>query len=741
MPNKLSQKLTYIILLMLLTYSPISKLIAQENDLPYIHYFDRLNGRLIIERVDGSDSRAFDNVGNGTPDWSPSGQWMIIGNLDILSTDGLQRVHNPQRETSFSHFARWAPNDDILLLVGTNYREGTIHAQVYDVDREVIINETTVQYWGIDPPYDLELHWTSDGETAFIFWSNHLITLDRGGYSEVKINVVRNRFSSPFVFSGGRLLHRYFVEDFRDGIIIQDLETARTLEIGDSSGWPSAPVVVRWSPTLDHALVYARTCSEEDCEGSLRLIDWLAGEIEVITPTVYIEPDFNNNECFYSHTCRELWSPNGNFAVITDEDDVVYLVDTTRSQTREIATNVQYRWTPDNKLVIPDEDRLLLYNPETDSDIEIPLPDNMSYPEFYLSPDGQLIGLPTNPATIIDLSGSIIAQSTRHSHSTNSISTPNYGYTWHPDGEWVMANYNIFFAGGGVGPSASVLFDLNNTIRRELPTSGNAGFVPERVLPHLAVGQATSVKKEPVITLMQSGNVTGIGWHPTNPHQLVTYASSDGFTFWSLESNVPQIIDQITTPTINIPLSLHHGIPLFWLPERNIVAVYNQGILYEIETGTGNFVQLPDISYPMLVSEEDGLYIQYTQSEDVVPIDLNNIQRFYPQILTSNQAAFIVVAGDEANTATYYIDALTGETTSLDAETYYSADARNGIAVLGSVYNCCVTVINTNTGNKIDEFFATAHALGLSADGQFLATTSDGMTMIWDMSEYYLDER
>src|SRR5690606_26137844 len=121
----------------------------------------------------------------------------------------------------------------------------------------------------------------------------------------------------------------------------------------------------------------------------------------------------------------------------------------------------------------------------------------------------------------------------RHSYSTQSYSYPD-GYTWHPDGRWLMANYVIAFAGGGYGPIAAVLFDIDGTTRRELPKGGRAGFVSDQVIPHLATGQPTSVKKDPMFILPQKGIVDGVGWHPNDPDQLVTHSREDGLIFWSL---------------------------------------------------------------------------------------------------------------------------------------------------------------------------------------------------------------
>jgi hypothetical protein len=65
-----------------------------------------------------------------------------------------------------------------------------------------------------------------------------------------------------------------------------------------------------------------------------------------------------------------------------------------------------------------------------------------------------------------------------------------------------------------------------------------------------------------------------------------------------------------------------------------------------------------------------------------------------------------------------------------------ATDARDGIAALGYLYNSHIIVASTTTGRVIDRFYGTAYSLALSADRRRLATTSQGMTAIWDVAEY-----
>ncbi len=720
-------------LLLSLIVAPVN---VQDTTTPYIHYYSELAGGLIIERADGTDSRLIPDVGDGTPVWSPSGKWLVVDNTTVISADGTQRVDFPRRsEHLTSGSVRWAPDEDVLLIVSTDDLYDTLRSQIYDVEEDLILAEFSIQTRGI--PAIFELHWASTGERAFIGWHNHLITLYRNGTSKVQINA----WDWPFTFHRGRLLHYYRTKEeapYKSGVIIQDVETQRQIELGDGLGWPQAPVTVRWNSTLDQVLIYARNCSNEECDSSLRLVDWQSGNIVSVIPNVTIPPHFENRECFYSYQCQELWSPDGTFATLIDEEGGVHILNTSTGQTRQIATDVTYQWSSDDTLLIRQRGGLRRYDPVTDQETEIALSSNFQSDMFDPSPDGKLIGVRSNPPTIVDLSGNLVAQTTAHSDSVGTVGYPTAGYLWHGDQEWVLINYHILFAGGGGvgGPITSVLFRLDGTVRRELPTGGAAGFVPERAIPHLAPGQVVSVKKEPIFTLPQLGVVLGIGWHPTDPDQLVTYSQEEGLLFWSLAEGKPVITDRIVPPTAFPPM-FPVDLKLFWLPEQNIVAFFERGMLYYIDFVTGDIIPVEDIDYPTLETNEAGVFVGEMRVEiHLEPERDLNARR----MLTSGRDGFIVSRGDYDYFMSY-INADTGAVTHLDVSSYlWATDARHNIAAFGSVYDCCVTIASTETGAAIDEFYGTAYSLALSADGRRLATTSRGLTSIWDMSAYLQDE-
>src|SRR5688500_1572107 len=107
---------------------------SQDELPPYIHYFDHLHGGLVIERADGTDSRIIRGVPQAEPIWSPSGKWMVVGNV-IVRTDGGDRIALPEPTGVYdSIHALWAA-DDMLLVVRDEQATATGYARVIDPER------------------------------------------------------------------------------------------------------------------------------------------------------------------------------------------------------------------------------------------------------------------------------------------------------------------------------------------------------------------------------------------------------------------------------------------------------------------------------------------------------------------------------------------------------------------------------------------------------------------------------
>jgi hypothetical protein len=307
-----------------------------------------------------------------------------------------------------------------------------------------------------------------------------------------------------------------------------------------------------------------------------------------------------------------------------------------------------------------------------------------------------------------------------------------------------MAEYTISFAGGGSGPISSLLLNIDNTIRRELPSDGHSGFLPERAVPYLAPSQPVSFSKDPLFILPQDGRVDAVGWHPADPNQLVTYSREGGLIYWSVASGHPEITEHIggDLPYID-GLSRRK---LHWLPEQDALAIYVRGKLLRVDVQTGILQPLDDVDYPVLAPSDNPTEIRYTLSEDVVRLETDD-QLGMGHILTSDMTGYIIVDEQQFDTGlqslAYYVDAKSGRVAKLDIPTNFfarTADAKGGLAAFGSIYDDYIVIVSTENGHIIDRFHGTAVSLAISADGRRLATTSAGMTAIWDISEYIGEE-
>ncbi|MBZ0304348.1 MAG: hypothetical protein K8J31_31720 [Anaerolineae bacterium] len=748
-----SKRLIRIIILVLVLLALASGVQSQKDLPPYIYYYDSLHGGLVIERADGRDSRIINDILPGSPwyGFSATGRYFALGRyhsireglddeqqVQVISTDGQQRLQIRQYRLSETRVS-WAPDADMVLIFGAD-RDGQIQAQLIDVDSAHVLANAAFGV-GYDADYAAEVYW--ENEFVNIFWGHtHLVTLHHDGLIELKNYPRVEQYQIYPDYYERRLLYpnRHLTGETIT-IVLQDLQSKQRIEIEDRLGRLPYPYHIRWSPTLRHALISAHPCEGDSCEGWLKLIDWESGDITTVTPTVQV-PD-RGRECGLVHTCAELWSPQGNYAIFANHADVVYLLDVSTASTHEIASHGTvryYRWNPaDEQLFIAydGDSHLYKYDPATGREEQFELPQGMH--SVFPSPEGHYVGLSTSRPTILNENGDIIEQSIPHSHSTASYEFP-WEYVWHHDEQWVIANYVIAFAGGGYGPVASLLFNLDGTVRRELPTGGESGFVPDRAIPYLPPGQPTSLKKDPIFTLPQAGRIYGVGWHPTDPNQLVTYSEEEGIVFWLLAADKPEITDQII-PAAPFPSQFPVGLKLFWLPEQDLVAFYEDGDLHYMDAATGNILPVEGVEYPLFTPTDAGASIHYSLSDDVLRLDTEGIALGRPFALTSNRIAFII-AGDQGSDNLYYINAYTGEMTRLrvPAGTYYTVDASSDVAALGSVYNCCILMVNTDTGNVVDEFYGTALSLALSFDGRRLATTSREMIAIWDVSEDVSEE-
>jgi len=130
------------ILLIIVTLGIAAPLQAQsDSQPPYLYYYSRLLGGLIIERADGTDSRqiAADIIppnmsGLAGPGWSPSGKYFVASGVDLgdynpsiqgtylIDTQGHRVIDNFDRNIT-AYQMEWSPTgEDWLLVTGVRGR-------------------------------------------------------------------------------------------------------------------------------------------------------------------------------------------------------------------------------------------------------------------------------------------------------------------------------------------------------------------------------------------------------------------------------------------------------------------------------------------------------------------------------------------------------------------------------------------------------------------------------------------
>jgi hypothetical protein len=725
------------LLLILFALLSVSGVGAQAELPPYIHYFNHLRGGLVIERADGTDSRMIADVpmDAGPPVWSASGKWMVIGN-EIISTDGNQHIPHPLPAlVNQLPLTLWSPDDDVILVVGFESTSGSVFVQIYEVETQIILANFEIQ----NPTFrdeEIVLSWELDGTRAFVSWPGSVVTLYRDGRTAIWVEDIRWHGITADFYRGQLFSTRQTAEGLT--LRIEALNGEKLIDIDDHVDRPPYPYTVRWSPTLEHALIYARACTDNKCESWLKLVDWKAGEIETVTPPIRILPlDW---ECIW-YSCTELWSPDGQFAVMIDADDTAYVLNAT-TRTMEVLPSKPsyYRWTFGGKLLWQ-SDGLYLYDPTTGEQTKaIEVPDGTAPYGYFPSPDGRYIAVPAQTPTVIDQTGAVVTQIFPHSHSTGAICCPS-DYQWDANSEWLIAGYPIIFAGGAHSEiDVAVIFNIEGTVRRELPYQGFSGFLPDRAMPYLSPGEPVSAKKEPVMLLPQDGRVQAVGWHPTDPDRLVTFSADTGLVFWSLAGGMSKVTEQIPVKYPREEIYQIDG-TLYWLPERSTVAINRNGDMFAFDPQLDHLPALNGFDYPRLVRLSEGQAIQYSQSGETV--ELNTASPLAESYLLASDFSGFITGDDVDHTNNFlYVDNTNGRVVPLETiglvSTIYSVstDVRYGVAFLGSIYDCCVTVVSTEDGHLIDQFYGTAVSLAISADGRRLATTSAGMTAIWDISEY-----
>ncbi len=157
------QRLCWLLPVVLTLAGSISISQAQTDDEPpYLYYYSRMLGGIIIERADGTDSRHIGAevippgmTGLAGPGWSPSGRYFAAFGMNygdyyvtsagayLMNSRGDPAVEWLTRFIGGVHLMEWAPNEDILLIVGS----------IGGDSRTTLSPILSLFYWLIDPEH------------------------------------------------------------------------------------------------------------------------------------------------------------------------------------------------------------------------------------------------------------------------------------------------------------------------------------------------------------------------------------------------------------------------------------------------------------------------------------------------------------------------------------------------------------------------------------------------------------
>lgn len=471
----------------------------QSIPIPYIHYYDYLRGGLVIERADGTDSRLIpDLIPDGhnaalMPEWSASGKWFVSSTYEynaepvehnlttvIAATDGGRKIDLGSSLASRRKFL-WSPVEDVLFVFSADRITAQTHLYLLDVESEILLAEETYQGAEFDI-WSVNLHWSGDGQRAFVGIHADFFALHRDG--QVEQQSYQNESVTTLLFQDGFL---FYLTDEQTQVsgVLEHPETGRKISfVTDKAPYNSSGRYfyrLWWNAQHTHVLISVRQCAELTCTQSLTMLTWADGTIWDVPLQAAGFGECADWELRQPY-CPQDWSPDGRFILIIDRDDSLSVIDMYHQHTQPIAALNEldgYRWSGENTLFLFHRGKTTLhhYDPQTQTTIEIPLPEGVGRYLVFPSPRGGYLGLMSSSVHVINYNGDLVRQILPHRLSVGIANHP-FTYAWHESEHWGIVEYTLSVAGGGIGPMAPVIFETTSALQRDLPIGSQAGFLP-----------------------------------------------------------------------------------------------------------------------------------------------------------------------------------------------------------------------------------------------------------------------
>jgi WD40 repeat protein len=781
--------------LLFTTTSP--SLSADESTIPYIYYYANTANAIVVERADGTDSRliAPDAMPPGHSvisdlDWSPSGQWSqwmawrssTYNGPGALSYSGwIARSDGSQRLTLLDNAGlilalKWSPTDD-LLYVAYAAPGRLLKLTIIDPNTNTIIAQTNYQYDYLGAWFEgFPSGWLEDGSGIYFtlrFENTNLLgQLSITNQTSNRV-VTTSQNTDPFLINlfNGRLLsyESFYEEGQQVRLTMRDLSSDKNVFI-DSQSLASFNqnlhgFQVSWNPTMTHALILEWICADIDLhclypnipQTHLYLLDWEAGTLQFLAARV-LTPNYYDNPVMGQYGSA-LWSPDGHHALIRDELKHFIVVDVTTGElfpSINLASVGGWQWTKQSDALIFYSylgRRLYRYDltQKTLSPLDATIP---RYSWFSLSPDGRFVGLINRYAgdvtapDMFDLKTRAKRRWPHHSLGTSA--GPILQYVWHPGSRWFMTAEWSAFSSGGPGPSSVTVLNTAGDLRRELGVCGwigtCAGFVPDRVVPHLGEGHLKPVIPEPEYLLRHNDKVVALAWSADGtkiasyaPHP--TYNTGGIITIWDV-STTPERLTAFDTEL--------SGVRISWNPNGQFISLNNGEAeeTWDIQSGIRIAARSlkywrPDNNVTRIIPSPDRRYNVYARNSERDIAILNTATGQTVDTFSSEQTSDILWSKDSqmlfiTNSYGSVMVWHNGNIRMINSEYGDMSAAADGLHknIFTASFYHRIKVWDAETGEQLPDINWYAIAVALSPDGTRLAAAGSSLVTIWDTAEF-----
>jgi WD40 repeat protein len=365
---------------------------------------------------------------------------------------------------------------------------------------------------------------------------------------------------------------------------------------------------------------------------------------------------------------------------------------------------------------------------------------------YRFAPDGTIVMDSKWPGSLVSVETGDPIPLIHHSLAQAGMTLA--GAIWHPSSNWYMTGEHIFYAGGGGGPEAITLYSRDGSLRRELGLCFSydtcAGFVPDRVIPHLGPGRTQSVVAEPVLTLKPETPVEAVAWSP-DENVLATYVlprtqdEAATLTLWRVTNNEAHVEE---TYTVDIACDSYPGSCSMIWREDDTILFDNYQTVWVFNLTTQEIQTVPSADEPI---SPDGLYrlepgsdltiIDIERNEVVLQAEPQDVPGYgFPQIYWLPGGHTLLVQQGDGRLFRWdgsYLQPIGSGSMMLG----YAYHEQTGLLAGGSLYNR-ISVVDTQAGEHLADINWASSALSFNADGSLLAAGGTELVSIWDMTRF-----